>query len=389
MARDELIEQFQQTAGVQRTISKHLSLQPYLMEISVLNSRVLKEGEKRDKESNVVWLSERMVVYGSYDYKHKNDKENADKAIREYRPITNVVTINNKKVLRHYIPVSFKGRDVDNMKDDFVIIVSSDYQVIQSTLNKKILNIFLTSLICVVLGYLLIFYLVTTINKKERTIFNIQEVYSKQIDTLYRTVRENRHDVTHHLFTISGLSHMKMYAEVQEYVDNLLKIKAETDDIININIPAFSGLLQAKIAEAIEKEITFEHHFEQFHRLQLDMMKITNIVRVVGNILDNAFHAVLENSDENKKVVITGRYQKGMIYISVYNNGKSIPKEQLSKIFSHGFTTRKGRGGTGLGLSSSKKIIEGYKGNLVVVSEDDWTGFTIQIPVSSKEVISN
>ncbi|PLS19179.1 hypothetical protein CVD28_01870 [Bacillus sp. M6-12] len=385
---DELIKGFQKSAGVERTIQKNLRDNPYLLEVSVLNSRVFKEGEKTHGDTNVVWLSDRMLVYGSYNYKDNKDKANTVKAIEEYQPIRKVLVINNKKVLRHYIPVSFKGRDVDNLKDDMVIIVTSDYKVILDSLNKKILNIFFTGLICLILGYVLIYYLVMSINRKERTIFNIQEVYSKQIDTLYRTVRENKHDSTHHLFTISGLAHMNMYDELQDYVDNLLELKTETNDIVNINIPALSGLIQAKIAESIEKQITFQHHFEKFESLQLDMMKVTNLVRIIGNILDNAFHSVMDNEEGNRTVVITGRYQSGLMTITIYNNGKPIPTDNINRIFSHGFTTRKDRGGNGLGLSSSKKIIEGYKGKIRVTSDEDWTRFTIQLPISSKEVIA-
>jgi Histidine kinase-, DNA gyrase B-, and HSP90-like ATPase len=385
---DELIKGFQKSAGIERTILRNIGDNPFLLEVSVLNSRVLKEGEKTHKDTNVVWLSDRMLVYGSYKYKEDKDKGNTIKAIETFQPVTEISVFNNKKVLKHYIPVSFKGRDVDNLKDDMVIIVTSDYEVILDSLNKKILNIFLTGLACLILGYIIIYYLILTINRKERTIFNIQEVYSKQIDTLYRTVRENKHDSTHHLFTISGLAHMKMYDELQDYVDNLLELKTETNDIVNISIPAFSGLIQAKIAEAIEKQISFQHHFERFENLQLDMMKVTNLVRIIGNILDNAFHAVLENEEGNRTVVITGRFQSGQMTISIYNNGTPIPVDNLKKIFYHGFTTRKDRGGNGLGLSSSKKIIEGYKGKIKVTSDEDWTRFTIQLPVSSKEVIA-
>jgi len=87
--------------------------------------------------------------------------------------------------------------------------------------------------------------------------------------------------------------------------------------------------------------------------------------QVFTNILINACQAI-----ENKgTITITTEYDDKNLTVKIKDNGKGIPKNQLDKIFTAGFTT-KGIGiGTGLGLAICSKIIEKHKGKITVNSE--------------------
>ncbi len=66
--------------------------------------------------------------------------------------------------------------------------------------------------------------------------------------------------------------------------------------------------------------------------------------------------------------------------ISVEDTGQGIPPEQIGDIFRPFFTTK--RGGTGLGLSLSRRIITGHGGTLVAESvPGKGSRFTIRIPL--------
>ena len=101
--------------------------------------------------------------------------------------------------------------------------------------------------------------------------------------------------------------------------------------------------------------------------------------RIFTNLITNAKQAEREgvksiiNLDVelfNKKVVI-----------NVEDNGSGIPKDKLEQIFEPNFTTK--NSGMGLGLTMVRKMIEEYKGEISVKSEEGrGTKFTIILPTN-------
>ncbi len=68
----------------------------------------------------------------------------------------------------------------------------------------------------------------------------------------------------------------------------------------------------------------------------------------------------------------------GNVIIDVSDSGKGISKQNISKVFKPGFTTKKR--GWGLGLSLSKRIVEKYhRGQLYVKSSETGKGTTFRI----------
>jgi signal transduction histidine kinase len=78
----------------------------------------------------------------------------------------------------------------------------------------------------------------------------------------------------------------------------------------------------------------------------------------------------------------------------VRDTGTGIPADKLPRIFDPYFTTKSGpdetgMGGTGLGLSSCRKIIEAHHGRIRVDSTMGiGTQFTIKLPVVKKQAAS-
>jgi signal transduction histidine kinase len=67
---------------------------------------------------------------------------------------------------------------------------------------------------------------------------------------------------------------------------------------------------------------------------------------------------------------------------SVIDNGVGIPAENLTRIFAHGFTTRKG--GHGFGLHSAALAAREMGGSLIAQSEGRGQGstFTLELPIA-------
>jgi len=117
------------------------------------------------------------------------------------------------------------------------------------------------------------------------------------------------------------------------------------------------------------------------------------ICQVIHNLAINADQAMPDGgtlliSTENVMVapgsglnLTPGRY----VRILVKDSGAGIPKEQLSKIFTPYFTTKKS--GNGLGLAMSYSIISKHNGLIMVESEQGaGTTFRIYLPASDREL---
>jgi signal transduction histidine kinase len=111
--------------------------------------------------------------------------------------------------------------------------------------------------------------------------------------------------------------------------------------------------------------------------------------QVVLNLISNAIDAYKEASTSRKrKVEITIRdyYQSVNVHlmeISVRDYGVGMDAETMKKVFEPFFTTKSHFVGTGIGLSTTKGIIEkDFGGEIVVVSsKDKGTTFTVTIPL--------
>jgi signal transduction histidine kinase len=110
------------------------------------------------------------------------------------------------------------------------------------------------------------------------------------------------------------------------------------------------------------------------------------IQQVLVNLLVNARQALPNGG----KVFISLRHDPvhEMVDLTVRDNGCGIPADKLPRIFDPFFTTKSGpdatgKGGTGLGLSTCRGIIEAHRGRIRVESTvGRGTAFTLKLPIA-------
>lgn len=92
------------------------------------------------------------------------------------------------------------------------------------------------------------------------------------------------------------------------------------------------------------------------------------IEMVLLNLSKNAREALLQDtSDQEKRITLrAGADDKGRPFIEVEDNGPGIPPELLEEVFIPFFTTKPG--GTGVGLSISRQIMQLHGGDIRVSS---------------------
>ncbi|MGD8439203.1 MAG: hybrid sensor histidine kinase/response regulator [Holophagae bacterium] len=106
--------------------------------------------------------------------------------------------------------------------------------------------------------------------------------------------------------------------------------------------------------------------------------------QVLVNLLVNAMQAIPDDSRAGGLVGVRlePADEMGWVKLQVYDNGKGIPADVVSRIFDPFFTT-KSQGGTGLGLAISKRIVEQAGGTITAESTPgQGTTFTVELPVA-------
>lgn len=110
------------------------------------------------------------------------------------------------------------------------------------------------------------------------------------------------------------------------------------------------------------------------------------LVRAFENLLTNA----IKYGHDGHYVDIVTMAEKEMAIIQIINYGQSIPSVELPYIFDRFYRIEKSRnsniGGSGLGLSITKNIIELHNGTISAYSDDYKTIFEVRLPTKVQEV---
>lgn len=110
------------------------------------------------------------------------------------------------------------------------------------------------------------------------------------------------------------------------------------------------------------------------------------IARVFDNLLKNAVNYCYENSE----ICIGARIINDNVVVKFRNQCDEIPQEKLNRLFEKFYRMDSSRtsatGGSGLGLTIAKQIVELHGGRLSVKSTPEYTDFTVTIPYINVEM---
>lgn len=104
------------------------------------------------------------------------------------------------------------------------------------------------------------------------------------------------------------------------------------------------------------------------------------ITQVMLNLINNAQEALSENPQFEKKIYIDINRIPNFLEIKIKNATHPLDPEVRERIFQPFFTTKTTGLGTGLGLSTSRKIIEKHSGQLKLAETKGYITFIIDIP---------
>ena len=139
---------------------------------------------------------------------------------------------------------------------------------------------------------------------------------------------------------------------------------------------AAEGACLAMEAVAFEKGKTLITDIEPNVTVKGDKESLT---RTINILIDNA----VSHSSEHSEITVRLKKSRGKAKLTVENQGKPIPKEDLQRIFDRYYRTDASRsrdtGGFGLGLAIAKTVAEKHGGSITAESDENRTVFTLII----------
>ena len=111
-------------------------------------------------------------------------------------------------------------------------------------------------------------------------------------------------------------------------------------------------------------------------------------VRFDENILVQAFLNLLRNAEQampdGGELIVRTRRVNGEVEVEFTDTGEGISEERLPRIFQPYYSSKKE--GTGLGLSTTLRIIKGHGANLTVESEEGkGSRFVLRFPTDESD----
>lgn len=103
--------------------------------------------------------------------------------------------------------------------------------------------------------------------------------------------------------------------------------------------------------------------------MPLAQVDARQVEQVFNNLIKNAWEAMSQTFEP--KIFVDGRrdVDPNFVLVTVKDNGPGIPKEIQEKIWVSFFTTKGGKGGTGLGLSAVVQIVQQHGGKIWLESD--------------------
>jgi signal transduction histidine kinase len=157
-----------------------------------------------------------------------------------------------------------------------------------------------------------------------------------------------------------------------------LKLVKQAEDISGVIKQAVSSYQ----SQASDKGISL--HTDLQEKLPLCDIDSQRIAQVLHNLISNA----VTHTPREGTITISAKESGKYIEVTVTDTGEGIPPEELENIFERFYRVDRSRsrrtGGSGLGLTIAKRLVEAHGGKISVQSEPGkGSSFTFTVPTSS------
>lgn len=188
------------------------------------------------------------------------------------------------------------------------------------------------------------------------------ELLERDYQTLrnvYSTNAKLYHDLHNHLEIMYRYLSNNQTADATKYLENLRTPIRELTQAIWTGDDAVDYLISSKLSLATQAGVTVNTNIEFPRNTNISS---TDMVAILGNLLDNAIEATQKMSDELRYVSLTMRRINDMLIIKVENGCDTAPMLTAGAIQ----TTKADRNLHGWGIQSIRAAVEHYDGTIEI-----------------------
>ncbi|WP_296558838.1 HAMP domain-containing sensor histidine kinase [uncultured Acetobacterium sp.] len=226
---------------------------------------------------------------------------------------------------------------------------------------------------------------------KERTFEKMRQRFTAQVSHEIQTplaVIKSYAEALEDGILENGEEEREYFVTIQKEADKISAIASDLLDLAQIESGAYQlkkesvygGAVIASVVERFvntypEKNIVFDNHCEPEIKMIIDRKRME---QVLYNLLNNAIKHV---SPADGMIRVGCEIQEKEWIVSVYNVGKSIPKNEINQIWEYFYKAQSDKKGTGLGLAIVKGIIICHGGKVAVDNRDKGVWFEVRLPL--------
>jgi signal transduction histidine kinase len=178
-------------------------------------------------------------------------------------------------------------------------------------------------------------------------------------------------------FLRENLEHIKRIVAMQQSYARGRGIE-ESIDVVQLVEDSLRNVVTQR-----REELAVVREFDQVPPVRLDKHKV---LQVLLNLLQNAVQSCDASGRTDKRLTVRVLRGDGRVRIAVVDNGAGILRDNLTRIFNHGFTTK--QDGHGFGLHGAALSAQQMGGSLWAHSDGAGAGatFTLELPLQGAEL---
>lgn len=213
------------------------------------------------------------------------------------------------------------------------------------------------------------------LSNKEKE-YLVQLAYLNTLDELFTAIRAEGHDRINHLQTLYGFVQLGNLSETRKYLEELMGDIVISQHYAVPGNPGLSALFYIKSGIASSQGIQLNVEIKSdIAGIDLPSYELN---RIVGNLINNAFDAVV-NLEREKRWVNVSVFEREGNYIFRASNCGNIDPQTAQKIFSRGYTTKQGAH-SGMGLYIVTQLVQKYGGKITLQCRENVVEFTVAFP---------